>query len=253
MRVPSRTYRLAPSATVVDRAIDLEAWQAHVISHPFGLETIRRGTRVSGLRRWNQEGWDRLDPPVLDEDARIRATRVIRALRDGSRACGVHELETLETTAPTTESRIACYRCGPVLTAACAAETRAIAARYVAVVDQMLRALEDATVIRQQQLAVAIGRIRAADEMPTVGTLGVLRSKHVFAFGFRLNRPDGTRVELRAEDEAFFWRTTYRNPPRNLAGVRTHLRDHLTGADLSDELSGKALVPRPWWERNQPR
>ncbi|MCA9610629.1 MAG: hypothetical protein KC619_33770 [Myxococcales bacterium] len=248
MRVPSRTYRLAPSATVTDRDVDLEAWQAHVISHPFGLETIRRGTRVEGVRRWNHEGWDRLDPPLLTEARRIQLTGAIRQLRDGGRRCGVDELETLETDHPWATSRVACYGCGPVLTQACADQLVEVGRAYAAFVDDTLAHLEDAVVIPRRELPAAIERCRFSDDVPVVGTLGELRGDN--AWGLRFNRPDGVRVEVREDGDTFFWRTTYRNRVDRWADVRAHLLSHLAGHDPDDELSGKALVPRPWRERN---
>ncbi len=250
MRVPSRTYRLAPSATVVDREIDLEAWQAHVISHPFGLETIRRGTKVEGFRRWNHEGWDRLDPPLLTEARRIQLTTAIRQLRDGGRRCGVDELEMLETSDPWSTSPVGCYDCGPMLTQACAGQLVEVSRAYAAFVDDTLSQLEDAEVISRRALPAALERSRLADDVPIVGTLGELRGEHANAWGLRFNRPDGVRVEVREDGDRFFWRTTYRNRVDRWADVRAHLLSHLAGHDPTEDLSGKALVPRPWRERN---
>jgi len=250
MRVPSREYVLAPTAKVRDRDIVLAEWQAHVISHPLGLQTIRRGRKLTGSRHWDHEGWSQYDPPLLSEKDRVRVTKAIRSLSDGGQRCGVEELELLETSAAPVKRDIACYGCGPLLVGACAEQTKDLAAAYAALVDDTLGALEGGEVIRRQDVAVAIGRLRSAEDMPLVGTLGLLRNRK--GWGLRFNRPDGVRVELRQKDDVFFWRTTYRNAVRNLGGLRAHLRDHLTGHDPHDPLSGKALVPRPWWQRNQP-
>lgn len=250
MLVPSKVYRPLEDLVIRPREVDATVWQAHVIRHPFGLYSIRGTRRLYGPRRWNHEGWDALHPPTLTEGVRKKLTGAISKLEDGSRHCEETMLSVLETTsAPVLEGDVACYHCGTMLAVACADTTRDVGKRYAAYVDDSLERLQDAVAVDRRALARTVAREVFKDDVQLIGTVGDFTGG---AYGLRINRPDGVRVEFRWDREYLEWRTTYRVSVSRPAHRRSHLLAHLSTFDSDELLSDQALVPRPWWEKHQP-
>jgi len=246
VRVPEQTQQLSAEIVVKPSEVELRAWQAHVMKHPFGLGAILNGYRMRGRRHWNHEGWDSLPRPVITETIRVRLTRAIRALEDGGRQCAIDLLAELETKVPSGHGDTPCYECPPMLAQRCNAQTLEVGRRYAAYINDTFDELENCVAVNRQELAAAVTPALWTNDLASVATVGTLPKG---PYGLRINRPDGGRIEAREEGPAFTWRTAYRKRVPGLADRRAHLLDHVTSVDSEDALSGMALVPRPWWER----
>ncbi len=242
--VPSRAVTLPAGLVVHPQAIDLGAWQAHLLKHPLGVSAVR------DRAPWNAEGWDATAPPVVAPAQRESVAARIVALEPAGERCAVRELRGARS--PVAEP---CYVCPPPLIHHCAAildEAGGIGRGYAAVIEAVLAevAAPEAVAVPRAELAkrlIAGLRQPAWIEAGTVLGVGLLTFPGGPAAVARINRADGTRVELRLDRGSWKWRTTYRIRQVSAASRWSFLTDH-PRPEPSLPLSEMYVVPRRWWE-----
>jgi hypothetical protein len=235
---------------VEPRTVPVEAWQAHVLKHPFGLGSLYNLPGSRGSRRWNSEGWDATDPVVLTEARRAELAAAIRRLDVDGRRCGADRLGHTEFRGDAGHRRMPCYTCPDPLVRACAEVTGGVAERYAAWVEKLLEPLGDAVTAERREVArrLFVAVRRPGTTLPVVFSTGLL---HEGVEGARINAPNGVRVDFWRSRGQLAWRTTYRIPPADRAALVTFLLDVLP-CPPGTPLSEGVLVPRPWWERSSP-
>jgi hypothetical protein len=232
--------------------------QAHVIKHPFGMGAIHARSALQ-RRRWNEEGWDSLAPPVVSvEQRRATVSQILELRVDGDR-CAVPKLanEELGGQPPTdaysgaTGASEPCYVCNAALSMRCCVLTKPVAAAYSSLVAARVGQLHERAVwVARDELSRRLGRCARAGERLrglVVLTLGGERG-----LGARLSCWDGVRIEFYRTSSALTFRTAYRERRETPSRVVSFLWDFapITTDAWSERMgvSDKALVPRLWWE-----
>jgi hypothetical protein len=257
--LPGRPLRYAGGLRCVPKVVGANAWQAHLLKHPMGMraQCVQHAT---GRRRWNDEGWDALDPPVVTLDERRRAVTEIRALRAADQRCAMPRLELEEYAGRAELERMPCYGCASALCSACARvlnEVVEVGPRYAKATERVLASLEGdlGHLLRRQELLELVMRLcrrRETLEDAAVLWCGLLPEEDRLVA--RVNAANGVRVECYLEygSMSMRWRTTFRNVPGSGPKVAELLLDaprrpSRGGALLSD----CCVVSRPWWEKVQ--
>jgi len=248
MRIPARPHRLTTVLEVGSRDVEVQASQAHVLKHPFGLGALYNLPPLGHNRRWDAEGWNETDPVVLSGDERAKLAREIQTLEVESRRCGADRLGHTEFRGDAPHRTVPCYDCPSALAEACADVTSGVGERYARSADRLLGALDDAVDVgrREASLRLFDAARKPGRALPVVLSTGMLNNG---SRGARINGPDGVRVELYLTGGTLGWRTTYRVPPRTRADRVSHLLEVLPPV-RGVALSGRVLVPRRWWERS---
>lgn len=256
--LPQATHTFALGLEWRPAEVDLGAWQDHLLRHPLGLEALFARSTGS-RRRWNDEGWDTITPPVITlEERRHILGRIGGLLAAGSR-CAIPRLDREDYAGDPPVEHRPCKRCPVALATVCGGVVSEISERYSAVTEELLASVggrEGYAVSRDRLRARLFGlaRERKALEALTVLSVGSrpTRSQAQNAEArpdlVRVQRSDGVRVELYLSGRSMKWRTTYRHAPG--PHPLSALLD-LAPATRSAKgaLSETCLVPRPWAER----
>jgi hypothetical protein len=248
---------LAGTFTCPARDIDAGVWQDHLVRHPLG---IHGKVQANGPAPWDLEAWDQTDPPVINAKRRNQLLTAIAALAQAGGTCLVPEIiggprGVVEPDAP------ACSRCLPLVRSACVNlchEQDPVGLRYAEHTEQCLAAVEGEQGIIVARTALVTALLRTRNSPEADATLVVLSFGHANAANTRiarLNRGDGTRVELYVDaGRTLRWRTTYRQASRRgdtraplLAPRRQFLVDFPMESSTFGTLSDKCVVPRLWW------
>lgn len=246
MKIPSRSFRLTRLLTAAPREVEVSAWQAHVIKHPFGLGALYNLVPLAGPRRWNAEGWDQTSPPTLTREERAGLVARVLELEGEGRRCAAKRLDREEYKGAAQYERMPCYACSPSLAEGCRAVTAPVGERYASATARALEALEDGVEVPRGELSQRL--FRSGELEPDAAVLSIGRLPKVVRAA-RVSVADGCRVELYLEGGTLSWRTTYRKTFAGRSDRINHLLDVLPpvpGAPLSD----RVLVARRWWERN---
>jgi hypothetical protein len=233
---------------VEPRDVDTRAWQAHVLKHPLGLGSLYGLGGLSGVRRWNAEGWDTTEPTTISVEERTALTKRIGELQVNGVRCAADRLEHLEYGGESPYREVPCYNCLAALAALCRASTQPLGDRYAGWLSRALESLADGVEVPRKDAAkrLFLDARRPDAELPLVLSTGLLANQDR---GARINAPNGVRSDLYYNHGTLTWRTTYRDPPGSLADRLSFLLQVLPPIS-GMALSGSVLVPRRWWERN---
>lgn len=251
MRIPSRQWRFAEDLHADPLEISAQVLQAHLIKHPFGMSALMTPRVGGGARRWNDDGWDALSPPVITLEQRRSLTASIGALVVDGASCQLSRLPKEEYGGEAPDRWEACPRCPTGLAEACKVVTYDAALAYRAVIDDTLALLAgiDGEVVARSVLRAHIPPFAKPDELVGAAIMTLGQVGHPAKTVARINRWDGVRVELYVGGRQLRWRTTYRRPASQQNPVTQLLDFPRDPADLRLPLSGKCIVSRPWWER----
>lgn len=248
MRVPSHQRVVAPG--LVFRAVDVAPLvvHRHVMKHPVGLGSLYGPRPRSGVRHWDQEGWNEVEPVVLTRDDRRDLVRRIREFDLDGLRCAAALLVLEQHARDQVEEALPCDACPARLAERCSEETTTLAERYVSHVQQALDALTRAAEVDRLELTRRVfGALVHRRPFPqAVLSVGLLPAGDA---GIRINTADGVRIEFYFQAENPRWRTTYRNVPRGANDRVSFLLDLLPQAP-STALSAKTFVPRQWWKES---
>lgn len=263
MRFPQRTYRYEGLPPLSPGNVEDAHVQDHLIKHPFGMRSLI-GSQGPGRRVWDQEGWDRTDPPVLDLPERRRLAGRIKELSAGGHRCRVPRLSSEEFGGPAVASGEQefdfCLRCEELLATSCRGLCSDLARGYLAATEDVLRLLDGdqgELVSRPALMEAALGL--ACTDPASLDGLHVLwlgwQGYERDVFVARLTAWSGTRVELYVNEGFLRWRTTYRQGRPDSRSRLTFVLDAPArrvpfGQPIS-LASDSCLVPRPWWQRCQ--
>ena len=232
--------------------LDRANWQAHLIKHPMGVNAIARS---AGREPWNQEGWDRLVPPVVTAAERTQAVEAIASLRHESARCEVPEFQGRRK--GTNPENVACTKCRAELVDACFGILGGqvqVGQRYATVTEELVDAVTAGRCAQlgKRKLFLALFSLWQKPE--------ALRGLCVLRFGLdqksgrspivRISRSDGVRTEFYIRGRSLKWRTTYRDilAVSTPAGAMAFLQDPPPPASFLGALSETCAVPRSWWE-----
>lgn len=257
MKVPAIPYELPKSLRVEPRDIPTRVAQDHVVRHVLGLAALYSESWDGRATPWDSEGWDRTNPPALDVEHRRDRVQQIGELDVQGQRCRAKLLghETYGG-APPLETR-PCEKCPDALVAACADLLRGISERYFACVAHALGELSThgTEVVSIPELwRVATSFHLRPDRLDglVVGTCGLIARENDQMPYLQLSRIDGVRSHFYLNSRTTLrWRTTFRDPPSGVADKLSFVLNVPRGAgdpDLPQQLSGRALVPRQWWQ-----
>lgn len=249
MKVPSRNIELPGGLRCPATIIGQAPWIAHVVKHPLGLQGI---TGRPLETPWNREGWDALDPPLIDAAERHGLVQRIAGLEARGRQCGVPEVGGASTVGD--PDREACYLCPTPLASQCARVLEGVSERYAAVTSTLVESFEVPRCVEVprcqmiKRLTRLFGRYELWSSLAilSVGLDGRQRALHVA----RVARADGVRTEFYVAQGELRWRTTWRHPPVHPAQAMSFLLDFAPSAPTSVALSEVCLVDRLWWQRH---
>jgi hypothetical protein len=252
MRVPSQEYALAGGLKCLPREVPLGAWLDHVVKHALGVRSIARS---EGRDPWHHEGWDRLDPPVVNDADRTTLAAAIGALTEGKLRCEVPELRGKKRgSAP---DRLACYECQEPILGRCAklVATSGVGDRYRATLEDLLRELsvDGGVQVGRAAFHTAARRFYRTPERidgVVLLSLGVddRRSRTPIV---RISRSDGVRAEFYLDTpQRMRWRTTYRDALATSAGEGriTFVSDMPFCPSYLSAVSEHCVVARRWWD-----
>lgn len=246
MRLPASTLTLAGGLTCPTRVVPREVWLAHVVKHPLGLDAL---SRRDGPRRWNDEGWDQLQPPVIPASERDGLVKNIASLEVNGARCEVPEFRTKRAVSDLNDQ--ACYRCPNEVAGQCSWVLDGVSRAYAGVIESMLSgfAAPDTVVVPRVELTLRLMRKLTRPEAwrdLTVLSVGTddRAQRSVIA---RISRADGVRAEFYLRGTQLEWRTTWRKPPPNPGAAMSFLLDFPQVAP-SVLLSESCVVQRLWWE-----
>jgi hypothetical protein len=253
MKVPSQDYALAGGLVCPVHEVDRGVWQEHVVKHPLGVQALAKS---EGVAAWNQEGWDRLEPPAVTEGARAELVSLIAALSEGTLRCAVPELRGKKSGSD--PERLACRDCQAPIVVRCEKLLHApggVGERYRSVTEDLLAGLTgDAGVaIAAEKFHAALrGMWRTPEKLAgaIVLTVGLENRRGARPIA-RISRYDGVRTELYFEEpDRLRWRTTYREFAKTRTGPLqiSFLSDVPRPAPGLGRVSELCVVARRWWE-----
>lgn len=253
MKLPSRDFLLVGGLACPNSEIDRGVWQEHVVKHPLGVHAIARSF---GRDPWTDEGWDKLEPPVVTEEERVNLVRDIAALAEGKLRCEVPEFRGKKAGASL--ERLACRDCQPPVVARCEKLINApagVGVRYTNVTEDLLKELsgENGVQVEAARFHQVLHRLWRSPEklagalVLTVGLDGRRAARPVV----RISREDGVRAEFYLEEpNRLRWRTTYRAyiQTRTAPQRISFLGDIPRPAPGLGRVSELCVVARRWWE-----
>ncbi len=226
------------------RIVPDHVWQAHLLKHPLGL----RALRWKPARPWNQEGWDRLDPPGITAEQRAAFVSEIGKLSLLGRSCGIGELRGQPAGAGDPE----CYGCKPPLLEACRDRlaTTGLPARYLQETESIVRRVVDAVPVPRAKLTYrTIAALRDPTSLNDLAVMSVGRDADGTALA-RISTAEGERVELYLEPPSrLLWRTTFRDPQAQVNGRQKFLTMGVP-EDPKLPMSEVFFVARDWVNRH---
>jgi hypothetical protein len=252
MRLPSRDYRLPLGLLWPVTNLPARTWQTHIVKHPLGVGALARNRRAP----WNEEGWDRLTPPVITEDIRTQALASIRQLAKGDLRCGVPEVQGGRGHSDAEE--LACGVCPDSIISGCQDVLNTallIGPGYAAATEALVEALADVPGIAVSSRRLMLAVFGLWQEPQTLDGLCVMRlgldRKTAARRILRISRSDGVRAEFYWNGGGqLSWRTTYRilSAAQTRSGPFGFLTEELPRDHSLGPLSETCVVPRPWWE-----
>lgn len=251
MRIPSRQWRFAGDLHADPLVVAPPELQRQLVRHPFGMSALMAATAGSGARRWNDDGWDRLEPPVITIERRREAVAAIGTLEADQAVCRLPRLHKEEYGGEVPAGWEACLTCPVALAAACAAVTQDVATAYRLVIDETLRLLagDAGKLLPRVKLRALLTPLATADYLAGLAIMTVGRAPIASTPIVRINRWDGVRVELKLDGRRLIWLTTIRRPSSPQTALTRLLQFPDDPADPRLPLSEHCLVTRPWWQR----
>lgn len=238
--LPSREIRLPGGYRWAPGAIEPRVWQAHIVKHPLGVYALREISRP-----WNHEGWDALDPPVVNEAQRARVVAAISELGDKKQRCEVAELRGKRSASRQME----CMECEPPLIGSCARvlEADGVGARYAEVAESIVSAAAGGELVPRRALTKVLMKGLTSSALwhgLVVMSVGLTKVGNVARFA----RADGTLVELYiGPSQLLRWRTAHRTLVVG-ANERFSFLSKGPAPDPKLSLSDVYVVPRDWWQ-----
>jgi hypothetical protein len=263
MKVPSRAFTLSNGFELHPKEVTLGVWQDHVVRHPLGIYRMAIG------RAWNDEGWDRMDPPVVSEEQRDQFIAQVPGFSVGARGCGVPAFllgaanaapkAKATSKAPVSPPERPCETCQPPVVTRCANALHGLGVgpRYGRIIDELAEAVagEAGVVVPRAEVAKAVTRLwsqPARYDGLVVASLGELLKGNTKRDVLRISRADGVRAEYYANGARGAWRTTYRGIPAGASGAQraSFVLDVPVSSPRLHPSSDAYVVPRPWWQEH---
>lgn len=244
MKVPRLVHQIGADLQIRPRDCDPDVVHLHVMKHPMGLGALHGRRPRTGPRRWDSEGWSKLEPPLLTVNDRRELVNRIRRLVVNDMSCRADLLDQEEVARADVDETLPCPACDARLAGRCASEVQTVAEGYLAHVDKQLQALTPAVQVDRAELVSRIlEAVRKRLPLPNgVLSVGLLPNGHE---AVRIHTSDGVNTEF------YFrlgprWRTTYREVPRGPNDLAAFLLALLPDAPRIP-MSGFAFVARQWW------
>jgi hypothetical protein len=230
--------------------VELQVFLDHVIRHPLGA------LHSQGVA-WNQEGWDKTEPPTVTAAERDAIVASVRELRAGAKSCVVFDAEGAWKKLRSVQAG-PCCSCDGTLVKKCVPFLLAdgsVGQRYGKVTAEMLGELSKPVGVQVERRKF-FERMNKAWNVPrgvdglSVLTVGLDASRQCSAV-VRISRFDGIRSEFYLQEpNRLAWRTTYRQVEKtsSVSGQISFLSQVPLPKPLL-ALSELCVVSRHWWER----